>query len=154
MPSPCLEALAPGMLKSASSIRVKAKSRMDWRTKDGTDAPAIEIFQTQPMSTAISGEETFAARRRINLSDLLKIGLLKPGEDLICEPRRGEIYHASLNRDGRISYLGDIFNTPSDFAQKVAGNSRNGWKDVYVRKEPLSWYRDQISTSKTKPYLS
>ena len=91
------------------------------------------------------------SKRRISFKDLLGAGLLRAGEELVCEPRRGEIYKAILKADGKISYNGQIFGTPSGWAKHVAGNSRDGFRDVEARGRPLSYYKEQLAPNKPNP---
>lgn len=78
------------------------------------------------------------------LGSLLNSGLLASGEELVCEPRRGERYKATLREDGSIYADGTKFDTPSRWASHVAGNQVNGWKVVTARGKPLDMYRKQV----------
>lgn len=91
---------------------------------------------------------------RINIRDLLHAGLLSAGEELTCEPRKGEVYKATLAEDGNIVYLGSSFESPSDWASKVAGNSRNGWRDTSARGQLLHTFREQYRSLKRSPMVS
>ncbi len=77
------------------------------------------------------------------LRDLIQAGALKAGEQLTCEPRQGEVHRAVLNADGTVSSAGEVFDSPSAWASKVAGNSRNGWRDVVARSKPLAYWREK-----------
>ncbi|MCH8870296.1 MAG: hypothetical protein IIC85_11340 [Chloroflexi bacterium] len=81
--------------------------------------------------------------QRVSLKDLLSSGLLEPGEELMCEPRKGEPYTGRLTANGNIAFEGTIFGSSSDWASKIAGNSRNGWRDVSARGRPLSEFRER-----------
>ena len=90
--------------------------------------------------------------KRTTLRDLIVGGLLRADEELTCEPRRGEVYTARLSPDGSINYNGVSFPSPSGWAAHVAGNSRDGWRDVYSRGRPLDDFRSMLagqSNSKT-----
>ena len=86
-----------------------------------------------------------------DLRDILNAGLLQPGEELTCEPRKGELYRATLQADGKIRYNGTEFNAPTDWASNVAGNSRNGWRDIHARGKSLAEFRDQLLSVALKP---
>ena len=83
------------------------------------------------------------ARTRKTLKDMIDAGDLTLGEELRCEPRKGETYVGTLQNDGSILYNGDHFPSPSAWAKEVAGNSRNGWRDVTARGHPLDYFRSQ-----------
>lgn len=61
----------------------------------------------------------------------------------MCEPRKGEPYTGRLTANGNIAFEGTIFGSSSDWASKIAGNSRNGWRDVSARGRPLSEFRER-----------
>ncbi|MBI4201236.1 MAG: hypothetical protein HY531_02975, partial [Chloroflexi bacterium] len=80
--------------------------------------------------------------QRATLRDLLAAGLLKAGEELVCEPRQGEVYKATLHEDGLISHEGTTFDSPSRWASHVGQNARNGWRDVKARGQSLGHFRE------------
>ena len=82
--------------------------------------------------------------KRITLKDLIDADLLRPGEQLTCEPRRGDVHTARLAPDGSIRDDRATFRTPSDWARHVAGGSRNGWRDVRARGRPLEHFRSRL----------
>ena len=84
---------------------------------------------------------------RTTLKELIEAGRLAQGEELLCEPRRGEVYKARLSGDGSIAYDGKSFKTPSSWATHVAGNNRDGWKEVSARGKVLDDFRSQITVA-------
>ena len=63
-----------------------------------------------------------------SVADLVRHGLLAAGARIICEPRPGELYVATVLASGDIQLSdGRTFNTPSAAGQAVGGR-RNGWK--------------------------
>ena len=89
--------------------------------------------------------------RRTSLKDLIDAGLLTPGEELICQPRRGEQYAGSLQLDGSILSDGSEFRTLSDWATNSAGGERNGWRCVYAKGRPLEELRSQLESGSPPP---
>ena len=81
---------------------------------------------------------------------MIDAGLLNAGEVLMSEPRKGERYTATLSADGSIMYNGKSY-SPSRWASEVAGNSRNGWRDVYAREKPLVDFREQLNNAMVSP---
>jgi restriction endonuclease Mrr len=100
------------------------------------------------------------AKKRITLSNLIDVGLLKDGEKLECRfTKDGEVYVGRLNADGSISYDSEIFTTPSGWGKHLASKSRessssNGWTDVSARGKKLSEYRSLMGqTDSTKTHM-
>ena len=88
---------------------------------------------------------------RTTLKHLIDAGLLSTGEELRCEPLKGEVYTAQLQADGSILFDGTIFGSPSNWAKHVAGNARNGWRDVHARGQPLGHYRSKLGEQTSGP---
>ncbi|WP_198170434.1 restriction system modified-DNA reader domain-containing protein [Actinoplanes awajinensis] len=67
--------------------------------------------------------------RRVRIMDLIKAGLLSPGQELIFErPRIGEIHRAVVTANGRIRVAdGQDFASPSRAADDVSGTATDGW---------------------------
>lgn len=83
------------------------------------------------------------------LKGLIVAGLLHVGDELRCEPRKGEIYKSQLKVDGSINYMGRDFRSPSAWAGHVAGGARNGWELVSVRGRKLSHFRQELAGEST-----
>ena len=98
-----------------------------------------------------TGSTVRVTRKRATLKDLINAGLLKPGEELTCEPRQGEVYIAQLMSDGTILYNGSAYATPSAWADHVAGNARNGWEDVSAQGRPVKEFRSQLQSTQGSP---
>lgn len=77
----------------------------------------------------------------IHVVDLIAAGLLRAGEEVICEPRKGEVYRGIIEANGNILFSGRSYSSPSAAAAALAGNSRDGWDDIAVRGQPLKHYR-------------
>ena len=75
---------------------------------------------------------------------MINAGLLDAGEVLMSEPRKGERYTAILEADGSIRYEGESFLSPSNWAEYVAGGTRNGWVSVTARGQKLDFYRKHL----------
>ncbi|BAL85562.1 hypothetical protein AMIS_3420 [Actinoplanes missouriensis 431] len=67
--------------------------------------------------------------RRVRILDLIKAGLLNPGQELVFErPRIGEIHRAVVTDNGRIRVAdGQEFASPSRAADDVSGTGTDGW---------------------------
>lgn len=85
------------------------------------------------------------AHYSVKVRDLINGGILKPGEEAVLEPRRGEVYRGRIGKNGELIFEGRSFSSPSKAAQTFAGNSRNGWRDVLVRGQSLEYWRDQFT---------
>lgn len=77
----------------------------------------------------------------VSVLDLLNAGMLKPGDLLTCEPRTGEVYRGHVEADGSLVLDGRRFRSPSGAAKAVAGNSRDGWREIKANGRPLTEYR-------------
>jgi len=84
----------------------------------------------------------------VSVLDLINAGMLKPGDEVTFEPRRGEFYRGEIGRNGQLIFGGQVFSRPSGAAAKLAGDSRNGWKEIKVRGRSLLEYRDQLLAGK------
>ena len=90
----------------------------------------------------------------LTLRDLIERGFLAAGEELTCIPFSGsEVHVATVNAKGDIRYGDDIYQTPSAWPAKLAGNSRNGWD--YIRRKrddrTLRSIHDQAVQEKREP---
>ena len=79
----------------------------------------------------------------ISVQDLINAGILRPGDSITCEPRRGEIYSGHIGPQGEIVLGGRTFYSPTEAAKTLAGNSRNGWDDIKASGRRLREYRDE-----------
>ncbi len=79
----------------------------------------------------------------VSIRDLVSAGILKPGDALTCEPRKGEVYTGHIENNGDLVLGDQTFNTPSRAASTLAGNSRDGWEDIVANGRPLKAYRDE-----------
>ena len=67
---------------------------------------------------------------RGSVADLLRGGLLAVGAQIICEPRPGDRYNATVLASGNIQLPdGRTFNNPSAAGEAVAGRKFSGWKE-------------------------
>ncbi|MBI4198186.1 MAG: restriction endonuclease [Chloroflexi bacterium] len=89
--------------------------------------------------------------KRTTVADLLQASLLVTGEELVCQPRKGEVHRATLNSSGLIEYQGKVFHEPSAWATVVAGNNRNGWREVTARGRPLADFREMLPPEDPPP---
>jgi CBS domain-containing protein len=67
--------------------------------------------------------------RRVRVLDLIKAGLLNPGQELVFErPRIGDIHRAVVTESGRIRVAdGQELASPSRAAATVSGTATDGW---------------------------
>jgi CBS domain-containing protein len=67
--------------------------------------------------------------RRVRVMDLIRAGLLNPGQELVFErPRIGDIHRAVVTENGRIRVAdGQEFASPSGAADTVSGTATDGW---------------------------
>jgi hypothetical protein len=93
-----------------------------------------------------------AAKRGVELSDLIGAGLLEEGLTLHARRKRLEGRTATVLPDGAIDVDGVRYSTPSGAARAVAGSSENGWGfwlvDVKARRslrDVLREYLDQTA---------
>jgi len=86
----------------------------------------------------------------VTVLDLIRAGILNPGDEATFEPRRGEVYRGRVEANGDLTLDGRQFDAPSDAASTLAGNSRNGWKEVKVNGRPLGEYRKQLGGPKAR----
>lgn len=113
---------------------------------DASSAPSPELTQ-RPASTGTDvlpaqpespGETSERENRRINLSDLLNVGLLLPQDLLMVEGIEGRQQTATSSPDGRINVAGQVFDAVSPAALRaleLAGKPRkavNGWATFRV----------------------
>jgi hypothetical protein len=81
-------------------------------------------------------------RRRTNLGarrgSLGLAGLLDRRITLVGT-YRGEKYRASLRKDGKIQYGGEIYSSPTMAAKAIVGRAVNGWKFWKYRKPRGEW---------------
>jgi len=78
----------------------------------------------------------------VSMQDLLGAGLIKVGDKVTCEPRKGQLYGGQIGPNGEIVLNGRSFYSPTEAAKTLAGNSRNGWEDIWVAGRRLREYRD------------
>ncbi|MCG6494858.1 CBS domain-containing protein [Kitasatospora sp. A2-31] len=70
------------------------------------------------------------AGRRVGIADLVRVGLLRPGDQLTFErPRVGETHSAQITDDAQLKLIdGQLFKSPSTAAiAAVGGGSFDGW---------------------------
>jgi hypothetical protein len=80
--------------------------------------------------------------RHVTLKDLLDEGLIRVGETLCFKSEYG-----AISENGTILYKGKEFTSLSNWAKEVASKMGltkhyNGWKVVYIKDKPLSYFRD------------
>jgi hypothetical protein len=87
----------------------------------------VEVWPVPPGHRAKLSRERPRLRRKLDLSDLIGAGALKPGMLLI--PRRKKLSHrvAMLLPDGRIEVDEMVFSSPTQAATHIAGRRVNGW---------------------------
>lgn len=94
----------------------------------------------------------FLMRRRVipSLRPYLQRNLIKPGERLRarCD---GKTYYCWLQKDGRLKYLGQLFNSPSTAGCVIQCRPTNGWNFWHIQRGnrwvPLAIIRKGIKTS-------
>lgn len=84
----------------------------------------------------------------VSIRDLISAGILKPGDALAFEPRTGKIYTGHIEHNGDLVLDDQTFRTPSRAASTLAGNSRDGWREIKANGRSLAEYRDQLLGSK------
>jgi hypothetical protein len=90
------------------------------------------------------------AHYRATVLDLIRAGILNPGDEAMFEPRRGEVYRGKIGQHGELVFDSKEFSKPSSAATTLAGNSRNGWEEIKVRGRPLAEYRKQFEGPKAQ----
>jgi AIPR protein/Restriction Enzyme Adenine Methylase Associated len=99
------------------------------------------------------GSRRFASRSRndydVTVRDLIAAGLIRPGDVVSCEPRRGELHLGTLGSDGDLTFAGRTFHSPSEAAVNLAGNSRNGWYEIKINGRRLKEYRDDFRAARS-----
>jgi hypothetical protein len=79
---------------------------------------------------------TSRQQHSISMRDLLDLELLQPGAVLILiGPGKCHVAEATVDKDGRIAWDGQLFNSPSDrvFAQLMGHRSLNGWLHWHLK---------------------
>lgn len=79
-----------------------------------------------------------------NLKDLIDAGILRVGEDLTCEPYKGEPHTAVLTADGSIRSDGVSFSSPFAWSTHLNSNKRDGWRTVQARGRTLRSFREEL----------
>ena len=93
----------------------------DWRTEDGQT-----LHELRSRLQFASGIQRRAIRGSV--ADLLSQGLLAAGAQIICEPRPGEQYTATVLGSGDIQLTdGRTFRSLSGAGKAVAGRVASGW---------------------------
>ncbi|WZN65094.1 MPN domain-containing protein [Chloropicon roscoffensis] len=86
---------------------------------------------------------TRPARMGLTLRDLMKEGLMEPGQGVLRVEYKGHVFFGDLAPSGSICYEGELFESPTSWSEHVKrsvvprlkGND-NGWKSVfYVAKD-------------------
>lgn len=84
---------------------------------------------------------------RKNLKDLIDAGILQVGEELTCEPRRGDVHTAVLNADGSIQEGTRSFTSPFAWSTHLNPNKRDGWRTVHARGRMIRLFREKLENS-------
>ena len=111
------------LLATAGDSWVDGKIRS--RTQEMTQA-ITAIWPVPKDHTSLFGHIVERAKKRITVSDLIGAGLLEPGTTLYAG-KAHDFHPATVLADGRIDVDGDVFDSPSGAAKRVAGRGKNGW---------------------------
>ena len=113
---------------SAAQGALTGQTRLDgwnrWRTEDGRNLR--ELRSSLQFASGPPTKRTY----RGSVADLLREGLLTAGARIICEPRPGEQYTATVLASGDIQLPdGRTFGSLSTAGQEVAGRKFSGWSE-------------------------
>lgn len=81
------------------------------------------------------------------ISDLMRVGLLKPGDRVYHEqPRKGTSFSAKITRAGQFLTGGRHYASPSAAMSDLSGAKRNGWRDWRLERtgETLEQVRERF----------
>lgn len=87
----------------------------------------------------------------VSLADLIGVGLLQPGPDVLSVVYKSSTYSAELLPDGTIRYDGKMYNSASAFSIFVKRlitpdkQGDDGWKSVVYAGKPLDAYRYKLA---------
>ena len=95
---------------------------------------------------------TRPTRRGLTLLDLMKKGLMEPGQGVLRMEYKGHVFYGDLTPSGSICYEGELFESPSDWSTHVKRSvvpgyekDRNGWRSVfYVTEDGKKTNLDQL----------
>ena len=73
---------------------------------------------------------TRPTRRGLTLLDLMKKGLMEPGQGVLRVEYKGHVFLGDLMPSGSICYEGKMFESPSGWSKHVS-RERNGWRSVF-----------------------
>ena len=134
----------------ASTADLLRDEQLDWtdadidsRTSKMIDA-ILEIWPTPPGYRAQVEGEAEDRARRVDVRDLMNIGLLHPGQRLYALRAKYHDVVAYITTDGRIAIGDDLYDSPSAAGYGVRKKSTNGWvfwTTDEQRKKSLRLYR-------------
>ena len=94
---------------------------------------------------------TRPARMGLTLLDLIKEGLMEPGQGVLRVEYKGHVFLGDLTPEGSICYEGELWGSPSSWSGHVKRsvvpgyNTNDGWKNVsYVAKDGEKTTLDQL----------
>ena len=94
---------------------------------------------------------TRPTRRGLTLLDLMKKGLMEPGQGVLRVEYKGHVFLGDLTPEGSICYEGELWGSPSSWSGHVKRivvpgyNTNDGWKNVsYVAKDGEKTTLDQL----------
>ena len=119
-----------GRLRGARELARVLKRAIEERARDETAALLGGRF--------VSHRRRF--KSRTTRGSLVLAGLVERRLKLVAR-HKGRRYMASLRRDGRISYKGRIYDSPSRAARVVLGHGANGWSFWRFRDPKGKWVR-------------
>ncbi|WZN66582.1 MPN domain-containing protein [Chloropicon roscoffensis] len=104
--------------------------------EDGEETKLKNLSKTHALKMSGFGSyEKETASMGLTLLDLMKEGLMEPGQGVLRVKYKGHVFLADLMPSGSICYEGKMFESPSGWSIHVS-SERNGWKNVsYVTED-------------------
>ena len=134
-----------GRLPGADNLRPKIRAKM----KAAAEKQISSLLGRQHSQKAVKKKPTpkKAAPRESSGSwkKAPPLAALSAGRMRLRAERKGQTYEATLERNGKIEFGGEVFHTPSGAAKAAIGHAQNGWYFWRYRDPSGEWvYLQQL----------
>ncbi|WZN66583.1 MPN domain-containing protein [Chloropicon roscoffensis] len=106
--------------------------------EDGEETTLKQLKKTHALKMSGFGSfEKETASRGLTLLDLIKAGLIEPGQGVLRVEYMGHVFLGDLTPSGSICYEGELFETPTSWSKYVKRSvvpgykGDNGWRSVF-----------------------
>ncbi|WZN62960.1 MPN domain-containing protein [Chloropicon roscoffensis] len=102
-------------------------------TEDGEKTTLGQLRRTHALKLSVFGSyEKETASRGPTLLDLIKAGLMEPGQGVLRVEFKGHVFLGDLTPSGSICYKGKLWESPSGWSGHVKRNAHDsGWESVF-----------------------